>query len=449
MSKKVNISISFIDRLELPAPGKRAVYHDAKTPGLQLRVSSTGVKTWAVFSRVKGGSPERITIGRYPSVKPEKARKDAAQIMADLATGKSVSAQATRAKDEMTFGDLFEDFLQHRRNRRGEYLTESTKAGYRKNFSAHLSKLANKKLSKIKDTDVAALHTRIGKTAPYQANRVLALISSMFGHAHGRKLHTGANPAVGIRKFAETSRDRFLQTDELPRFFRAVAEEPNETVRDYVLISLLTGARKGNVLAMRWADLNLERGEWRIKRTKNGDPQTIPLGPEAIEILQARRPGGKAEYVFPGEGRSGHLADPKAGWRRILGRAEAFGIMERLEATGHGEEAATAWTDAPNVAEGLAAVVSLAERHDVPADGLKLNDLRVHDLRRTLGSWQAKTGASLAIIGKSLNHRSTNTTAIYARLDLDPVRESVGRATAAMLEAGGLKERAKVVQLKK
>ena len=67
----------------------------------------------------------------------------------------------------------------------------------------------------------------------------------------------------------------------------------------------------------------------------------------------------------------------------------------------------------------------------------------LHDLRRTLGSWQARTGASLAIIGKSLNHKSQQATAIYARLDLDPVRQSVNTATAAMFEAAGLKEGAK------
>ena len=75
------------------------------------------------------------------------------------------------------------------------------------------------------------------------------------------------------------------------------------------------------------------------------------------------------------------------------------------------------------------------------------NGVTLHDLRRTLGSWQARTGASLAIIGKSLNHKSPQATAIYARLDLDPVRQSVNTATAAMLEAAGLKEGADVLPL--
>src|SRR6185503_5001402 len=104
------------------------------------------------------------------------------------------------------------------------------------------------------------------------------------------------------------------------------------------------------------------------------------------------------QYVFPGSGKSGHLEEPKKGWQRILTRA------------------------------GIA-------------------DLRIHDLRRTLGSWQAKQGASLAIIGKSLNHKNQNTTAIYARLDLDPVRDSVNTATSAMMAAAGLKPSADVVKI--
>jgi integrase len=84
------------------------------------------------------------------------------------------------------------------------------------------------------------------------------------------------------------------------------------------------------------------------------------------------------------------------------------------------------------------------ERAGIPYGRNVENGVTLHDLRRTLGSWQAKTGASLAIIGKSLNHKSQQATAIYARLDLDPVRASVNTATAAMMEAAGLKQTATV-----
>lgn len=260
----------------------------------------------------------------------------------------------------------------------------------------------NLKISAIKRADVAALHSRIRKTkGHYEANRMLALISTMLKLAEqwGIVEEGTPNAAKGVKKFKEVSRDRFLQSDELPRFFKSVADEPNETIRDFILISLLTGARRDNVLSMRWEQINFDRAEWRIPTTKNGEPQTVILSPEAVEILKARQ-DLDSEWVFSGTGAAGHLIQPQKGWKRILERAG-------------------------------------------------LTDLRIHDLRRTLGSWQAKTGASLSIIGKSLNHKNPSTTAIYARLDLDPVRESVERATNAMLAAGGLKDKAEVISLKK
>ena len=264
-------------------------------------------------------------------------------------------------------------------------------------FRLYLSPWANRRLSTIHKTDVGALHTRVGKEHGHcGANRMLELLQVMLnkGMEWG---WDGPNPARGVKAFQEKPRDRFLQADELPRFFEALAEEPNDTIRDYFLISLLTGARRSNVLSMRWEDMNLERGEWRIPETKNGTPQTVTLSPEAIVILTNRKkPTG---YVFPGTGKRGHLVEPKKGWARILKRAG-------------------------------------------------IEDLRIHDLRRTLGSWQAKAGASLAIIGKSLNHKSVSTTAIYARLDLDPVRGSVNTATANMLAAAGVKSVVEVMNLK-
>ncbi len=154
-------------------------------------------------------------------------------------------------------------------------------------------------------------------------------------------------------------------------------------------MSLLTGARRSNVLAMNWNDVNLERGEWRIRETKNGTPQSVPLVPDAIAILEARKNSAvcaDSDFVFPGTGESGHLVEPKKAWKIVLDKA------------------------------GIA-------------------DLRLHDLRRTMGSWQAGTGANLSVI---VNHKSTQTTAIYARLWMEPVRNSMETAASAMLQAAGL-----------
>ena len=161
-------------------------------------------------------------------------------------------------------------------------------------------------------------------------------------------------------------------------------------------MSLLTGARRANVLSMSWEDVNLQRGTWTIPRTKNGEAHTVPLVGEAIAILTVRKSSSEGPWVFPGPGATGHLVEPKKAWARILRRAG-------------------------------------------------IENLRIHDLRRSLGSWQAATGANLSIIGKTLAHKNVSTTAIYARLSLDPVRASMEEATRAMFRAGGYGEETEAV----
>ena len=135
---------------------------------------------------------------------------------------------------------------------------------------------------------------------------------------------------------------------------------------------------------MHWSDINFSRSEWLIKETKNGESQTIPLSSQAIDILKERSKIRNSDWVFPSlSSKSGHIEEPKKAWKNLLDRAE-------------------------------------------------IKDLRIHDLRRTLGSWQAATRANSYIIGKSLGHKTQQTTAIYTRLNMDPVRESVARAADAM-----------------
>lgn len=396
MNKKFKFTKKGINELPLPEPGKRCTYFDTEVPSLQLRVTSTGTKTFCVFKRIKGGDPERITIGRYPDVTIEKARCNAKRVDADMSEGKNPAEIRRGHKAELTFSELFGDYIErHSKPNKKTWFEDQGQ------FRRYLEKpLGKKKLSTIDRKSIAHIHNAITKAghAP-TANRVKALLSSVFGWAISAGL-CESNPATGIKGNKEIQRDRFLQSDELPRFFKALTEEPNATIRDYILISLLTGARRSNVLSMRWQYINFERAEWRIEETKNGTPQTVALSPEAVEILQNRKPLDSAIFVFPGNGKSGHLEEPKKGWKRILERAG-------------------------------------------------IGNLRIHDLRRTLGSWQAKTGASLAIIGKSLNHKNQNTTAIYARLDLDPVRDSVNKATSAILTAAGLKKTIDAVPLKR
>ena len=376
----------------------RVIYYDAQTPGFGIRLSSGGTRSFVLYRKI-AGRPQTVTLGRFPALSVERARKIAEEMNGAIARGENPQETKRARKAEATLGELFTVYLEQHAK-----LHTKTWQATQARYDRHLKPWENRKISAVTRRDVQALHNRMGQTnGPYSANRLLQLLHSMFNWAKTWGLLAGDNSAHGIKKYRETKRDRFLHPDELPRFFQALAEEINESVRDYVLLSLLTGARRGNVQALRWEEVNLERATWTIPgdKSKNYDPMTIPLHNEALAILQSRREEiGKSPWVFPAFSRSGHLEEPKNGWKRIITRA-----------------------------------------------GIK--DLRLHDLRRTLGSYQAARGASLTVIGKSLGHRNVSTTAIYARLNLDPVRESVNGAINDILAAGGVKTTAEVVLLKK
>jgi integrase len=378
--KKINFTKAALDALQHPSTAKRTYYYDIKTRGLGISITSTGAKSFIVYRWVNG-KPERITLGRYPDLSIEQARRKAAEVNATIAKGENPNDKRRADRAEMTLGQLKNEYIE-----RYAKLHKITWRDDEAQFKRYLKHWENRKLSQIQKRDIQKLHMDIGNSnGHYAANRLLALLSTLFNKAIEFSLWEKSNPVTGIKKFREKSRDRFLQADELPRFFEALANEPNELVRDCILMSLLTGARRANVHAMRWEEIDFKSREWHIPNTKNQTPQTVTLTDEAIAVLRRREQHKVATnpHVFPGVGSSGHVVEPKKIWQRILINA-------------------------------------------------KIENLRLHDLRRTLGSWQARMGASLAIIGKSLNHKSPSATAIYARLDLDPVRDSVEKATNAM-----------------
>ena len=165
-------------------------------------------------------------------------------------------------------------------------------------------------------------------------------------------------------------------------------------MRDFILMAVLTGARRGNLIEMHWDDIDLTNATWRIEQTKNNEPQIVTLSNQAVQLLKTRQAETKKGYVFPADCEVGHISDPKQAFMRVVKRA------------------------------------------GIPYGRKVANGVTLHDLRRTLASWQAMTGASLTIIGKSLNHKSQAATAIYAKLEntlqASPVRESVNKATDAI-----------------
>lgn len=386
-----------------PEAGKRVTAYDTDIPKLALRMTHAGTKTFYVVKRT-GNEMVWLKLGVFPDMTVEQARSAAMTALSAFANNENPADVRRARKQELTFAELFKEYGERHGMKKLSWRTDQSI------YANHLQILAAQKLSTIKRETISRILSNLEKNGLSGAtiNNVRALISSLYGRAIEWGYAT-ANPVTGIKTRTKVKRDRFLQADELPRFFQSLGEEANETLRDYILLALLTGARRANLLAMRWQEVNLAEAIWRIPVTKNGTPQNVTLSPEAVTILEARKASAEtdAKFVFPGIGMSGHIEEPKKAVIRVMARA------------------------------------GIPYGRNVP------NGVTLHDLRRTLGSWQAKTGASLAIIGKSLNHKSQAATAIYARLDLDPVRESVERATSAMFTAAGLKPLAEVVSINK
>lgn len=369
-----------IDCLPIPTLGKRLYVYDTKIRGLELMVTAQGTKSFKVYRKLND-KPVRVTLGKYPEMTIEQARHAAQKVITEMLKGKNPNEEKKKLRAETTFGEMFTLFMNNYSK-----LHKKTWKYDERDVPRFLGHWFQRKLSRITKQEVQTLHEKIRtENGLYQANRLLARIHIIFNKAIEWGWE-GVNPAQGVKKFKEKSRDRFLHPDELPRFFESLDREQNDTIRDYIYVSLFTGVRKSNVLAMRWEEIHFERREWLIPETKNGEPLRVHLVDSVLDLLKARREKyGQQEWVFEGPGVTGHLMEPKAGWKRILDRAN-------------------------------------------------IKDLRLHDLRRTLGSWQAATGANSFMIGRTLGHKNTQSTAVYARLNLDPVRDSVEKATQAMLQ---------------
>lgn len=380
---------------------KRIYVYDAKTPGLRVQVTPAGSKTFQLKTWVKNHGAATVTIGSFPKVSVADARKKAASLTGDIADrGREVLDEIRDARQEQTFSDFFESWFKDQ-----QAAGKRDLANVRSRYKNHIKPtIGNKRPSALTSKYMTNWFNSLPKRKKAQGNgtlslstcnRIMEIVSAVFN----KKIPV-ANPTSQIKDFHEESRERYLQSDELGRLFEEL-DKPDtpQSLRDIVLLALTTGARKMNILSMRWNDLDIERGSWVIpaKKSKNKKTMHVPLIPESVNILQRRKSTASSMFVFPGKGKTGHMVDIRKAWGALLTRAD-------------------------------------------------INGLRFHDLRRTLGSWQAHNGASLLMIGKSLGHKSTASTEVYARIkDSNPIRDSMAGGFEKMVEASKKK---KVVSIK-
>ena len=391
-SRKVNFSQRWLDLLE---PGERRMkYVDSRVDGLGLVVQPTGVKSF-YWTRKVNGRTDFQTLGQFPSLDVTGARAAATERNHKLAEWKVKEFEgpdpfAQRAAT--TLDAAINEYIERQIKPHAKH-PEIAEKRLRQMVDLYLAPWRGSKLSMIRPEDVADLHRDIGKKFHRTANAVVKQLRSVYNFALRTQMFRGENPARGIMFYRENRRGRFLQPDEIPRLLTALRRAPNPDLRDYVNLAMWTGARKSDVLGMRWVDISLPGNRWIIPDPKNRRPTTIALDSEVVLILKERlrRRKDNNEWVFPSVGATGHLVDLKSAWRKLL-----------IDAKLH-----------------------------FPGDPVLR--LTQHDLRRTLGAYLNASGAPLPTIGAQLGHASLATTAgVYTPINISTLREVLEKTTSAM-----------------
>ncbi|MDP3936674.1 MAG: tyrosine-type recombinase/integrase [Deltaproteobacteria bacterium] len=363
--RRVSLTAQFAASVKVP-DRDRIAYWDSKFPRFGLRVTANGVRTWVVTYRFDG-RPRWLTLGHYPALAPGEARDLASKRLADVANGIDPGVSKAARRQAESFKDLSDLYIERHASKKrtggedGRVIAKDL-----------LPAWGGRKAREIRRADVIQVLDRIkDRGAPIMANRTRSLISKIFSFGLGRDL-VDANPCAGVEKPVkkETPRDRVLSPAELRTLWRELDTLPEKVAAAFKL-ALATAQRRGEVLGMRWAELDLEAGAWTIpaERSKNGMSHRVFLAPIALDLLRRRRAvvAPECPFVLPG------------------GRAD----------------------------------LPLRNLQKYEAQLRKVVAFRYHDLRRTAATEMGRLGITRETIGAVLNHAQKSTTAIYDRATRD------------------------------
>lgn len=362
---------------------------DGTVTGLGLRIYPSGKKAFILRYRHHTKS-KTMVLGRFGrDMTLDQARDMARDLLSEVRQGLDPLAERKRERHSATFGELQSKYIDFKENvmKRKTWKTDESR------LERHIpSSWSARKAKAIKPREIEELHKKIGGEHPYEANRLLSLLRHMF-----RMAETAAwefvpaghkNPAVDIERYPEKKRKRFVSQQEMPRLAAAINKQPNVYVRSALWLYLLTGLRKTELLAAKRRDIDWHSKRLRLPDTKSGEEQSVALSAPALAILKAAPKQEGNPYILPGKRKGQHLVNISKPWLTV-----------RVEAG--------------------------------------CEDLRLHDLRRSVGSWLTQSGVDLNVIKDALRHADLSTTLIYARLGEDSAREALEEHGKAIMNATG------------
>ena len=367
----------------LPVEDRDVIYWDADLPGFGVRVYATGAKAYLVQGRGPAGA-RRVALGRHGVVPAAAARQRGAEVLTRLRAGQD-PVPGRRKGGGPTVADLAERYL---REHVAVHCKPLTLSKYRYVLARNvLPTLGRVPVAQLARRHVADLHYRLRAT-PVSANDAVGALSRMLNRAEAWGLvPPGRNPCRGVRRYRTRRLERFLTEHEFRRLgatldaLEAEGALPASAAAALRLL-MLTGCRRGEITGLRWADVRLDRGEIELPETKTG-PRTVSLSPAAVRVLaNLPRPPGNP-WVIAGAKPGARLPHITYYWHRVRRRAG-------------------------------------------------LEDVRLHDLRHSFASRALALGEPLPMIAKLLGHTKIQTTARYAHLARDSVRESAARVAASI-----------------
>ncbi|MGH1351915.1 MAG: tyrosine-type recombinase/integrase [Methyloligellaceae bacterium] len=367
ISKKISLNV-----VQQMQAGDTVRDNELKGFGVRKR---GGAPSYFLQTRIKGRL-RWITIGIHGSPwTPNSARKEALKLLNEIASGIDPTIEREKIRNMPTVAEATKIFMEDHSPK----IAEITVRDYKRLLKDYINPVLGKyRVDELDKVIVSKAHVKWGYR-PRTANHALAVLSKFISWAEERGLRQDkTNPCRGIKKYKENKRERYLSTEEFQRLGKVLNKaEANGSEDIYIIAAIrllmFTGARVSEITKLKWEEVDLERGIIFLKQSKTGQ-KPIFLNEPAKEVMASIPKLSENPYVIIGNKVGSHLVNLQKPWRRIRSRAE-------------------------------------------------LNDVRMHDLRHSFASLAAGSGASLPLIGGLLGHSQPQTTARYAHLANNPLKE--------------------------
>ena len=367
--------------------GKRKTdYWDTVCSGFVLEVRKGGGKTYALRYFDGNGRQRQHKIGRFGDISFDQARKAAHRLRSEVVLGGCPAERKAEKKAVPLYAELAAQHLTQAKTYQRSY--DTTEMYMRRHI---LPRWGKARLTDIRPQDVSGWLAEKAEEglAPATVEKIRVIFSRSFELARQWKM-AGAeiNPIRDVpRRRFSNARERFLSGKEAERLFKALDASESPQLKNIVMLLLLTGARKTELLTAEWRHVDLERRAWFIPTTKTSKPRYVPLSQAAMDVIEALPRWDGCPWLLPNPATLHFYQDIKKPWQNV------------------------------RAAAGLC-------------------DLRIHDLRHSAASFMINAGVDLFAVGKILGHADHQSTMRYSHLANDTLMKAVEAGAAKMAGLG-------------